>query len=203
MNLDRYLGWSMTKKKLIVLLLITLCTFALAGPVQAQSGGASLSIGDGSGQPGDAGISVSVRLNSDAGTEVSGLNFDVTFDSSRLTVQNVSIGGAASSAGKSLSWSVPSAGRVRVIIFGLNQTAISNGTIAAVVFSVNASAASGSSTSAARSWTGRDCTKAADTYCVPPWIWRGAPVTPAGSRSGRSTGRNAGPSCMTRSPTPL
>jgi len=134
------------RMKPFVVLSLALVLLASARPVQAQSSGASLSAGSASGLPGDTGLSIPVSLSSDAGTEVTGLNFDLNFDSTRLTVQNVTIGGTASSAGKALSWSTPSSGRVRVLIFGLNQTAIQNGTVANVVVGVNMGASPGSST---------------------------------------------------------
>jgi len=130
-------------KRILFVISIFSSVFLHTTAAQAQGGGAQLSVGDGSGMPGDSGIVIPVRLTSDDGVGVTGLNFDLSFDAGRLNVQNVAIGGAASSASKTLSWSSPSSGRVRVIIFGLNQTAISNGTVANVTFGVNAGAASG------------------------------------------------------------
>jgi hypothetical protein len=109
----------------------------------AQSSGATLAAGSGSGSPGDAGISVSVSISSGSGVDVAGINFDLNYSSSSLEVANVSIGSAASGAGKLMSWSTPSTGKVRVIVFGLNQDSIPNGTIASISFNVKSSASAG------------------------------------------------------------
>ena len=97
---------------------------------------ASLSVGSGSGLPGATNISIPVSLASLGGAQVTGLNFDLSFNSSRLSVGSVTIGSAASSAGKSLSWSQPAANRIRVIIVGFNATAIPDGTVAVVSINV-------------------------------------------------------------------
>lgn len=135
----------MVNKKFFFVLFGALVLLAVAFSAQAQTSGASLSAGSASGMPGDSDIVIPVRLDPDEGTEITGLNFDLTFDTNRLSVQNVTIGSAAASAEKSLSWSSPSSGRIRVIIFGLNQTKIQNGVVADVTFSVNAVADPGSS----------------------------------------------------------
>lgn len=135
----------MIKKKLFGVLFSACVLFAVTLSAQAQTCGASLSAGSASGIPGDSDIVIPVRLDPDEGIEITGLNFDLTFDTNRLSIQNVTIGSAASSAAKTLSWLSPSSGRIRVIIFGLNQTAIPNGVMAKVTFSVNTGADPGSS----------------------------------------------------------
>lgn len=124
-------------------LLGLLAAFAAPMSALAQDGSATLAAGNGSGDPGDTGVVVAVSLSSQSGAEVSGLNFDLSYDAGRLSVGNVTIGGAASAAGKSLAWSQPSAGTARVIIFGVNQTAIGDGTVANVSFDVLPGAAPG------------------------------------------------------------
>lgn len=109
----------------------------------ALAGSASLSAGSGSGLPGASGVAVSISLNSQTGPGVVGVNFDVGYDTSRLTVDGVSIGSAASAAGKSLSWSEPTSGTLRIIVFGLNQNAIADGAIAVISFSVRSTASPG------------------------------------------------------------
>ena len=108
------------------------------------SGTAHLSVGSGSGYPGDSGISIAVNLSSNpSGDVVAGLNLDLNYDSAALSLTDVTIGQAASSAGKSLSYSEPAAGMARIIIFGLNQDTIADGVIADVSFDILASASSG------------------------------------------------------------
>lgn len=128
------------KAKFISAILVIVVFLGSAIGAEAQSSpSATLSCGSGSGMAGDTGISIPVSLSSSAGTQVSGLNFDLNFDSSRLSVSSVSKGSAVP-ATKTLSFSFPAAGKVRVIIFGLDQTAIPNGTVASIVFNVNPSA---------------------------------------------------------------
>ncbi len=122
----------------------------------AQTPEALLSVGSGSGLPGATGISVPVSLVSTGGAQVAGLNFDLSFDSSRLAVGNVTIGSAASGAGKSLSWSQPAANRIRVIIVGFNASAIPDGTVANVIFNVLGGAAAGTTTLALSSMAASD-----------------------------------------------
>jgi hypothetical protein len=117
----------------------------LVGDAAARSPTAFVSMGSGSGKPGDTNISVPIGLKTRGDTQVAGLNFDLNFDDSRLYVSNVSIGSAASGAEKVISWSKQSSDKVRVIIFGLNQDPISNGTVANVIFSVLVDAAPGTS----------------------------------------------------------
>jgi hypothetical protein len=131
----------LTSLSAVILGLVLLLTPASA---LAQSSGATLSAGSGSGSPGDTGISVSVSISSDSGVDVAGLNFDLAYSSSALEVANVTIGSAASGADKLISWSSPSSGRIRVIVFGLNQDSIPNGTVARVSLNVKSSASPGS-----------------------------------------------------------
>lgn len=119
---------------------VALCLVALllAGPgaAAAQTPVAAFSVGSGSGLPGATNIPVSVDLDSQDGAEVVALNFDLSFDSSRVEVATVEIGSAAASAGKTLSFSRPSANRVRVIVFAISQTPIPDGSVAVVRFNV-------------------------------------------------------------------
>jgi len=109
---------------------------AIPGATAAQAPVAAFSVGSGSGLPGATNIPVSVSLDSQDGAQVVALNFDLTFESSRVEVSTVEIGSAAASAGKVLSFSRPSAGRVRVIVFAINQTPIPDGAVAVVRFNV-------------------------------------------------------------------
>jgi len=104
---------------------------------------AGVSAGSAMGLPGGTNVPVTVGLKSLNGAQVVALNFDLTYDSNRLSVGSVTLGAAASSAGKLISWSQPTANRIRVLIVGLNQDAIPDGAVAVVSFNVLASARRG------------------------------------------------------------
>jgi hypothetical protein len=125
--------------------LLAVVLLAVPFGTAAQTPIASLSVGSASGLPRTSDVAVPVSLASQGGAEVAGLSFDLTFDSSRLSVAGVSIGSAAASAGKLLSWNLVSANRIRVIIFGVNQTAIPDSSVAVVSFNVPAGAPAGTS----------------------------------------------------------
>ncbi len=105
--------------------------------------GASLSAGQGHSHPGAVGVVVPISLISDPGAEVAAINFDLSYDSSQLTFQQVSEGDAALAADKIVASSSPSDGVIRVIVYGLNQTAIGDGVIVNVHFDIPLSAAQG------------------------------------------------------------
>lgn len=108
----------------------------------AQGGSATLSAGSGSGQPGQS-VTIPISLTSQGGAQVAGVNFDLNFDEKRLSVSSVTAGSAATAAGKSVSSSEPSPGKLRVIVFGVNQNVIGSGTIVNITFSILGSAAPG------------------------------------------------------------
>jgi uncharacterized protein (TIGR03437 family) len=72
------------------------------------------------------------------GVQITGLQFDLQFDSS-LTL-TATLGAAGSNAGKSLSASDMSPGVKRFLVAGLNQTAIADGVVLTLKISVPASA---------------------------------------------------------------
>lgn len=135
----RSLPWFRLGSSLVAVVMLVGLSLGVNLRAQAQSGNATLSAGSGSGQPGQSNVTISVGFSST--TDVSGVNFDFGFDSSRLTVTSVTGGSAAD--GKSLSWSTPSSGTVRVIVFGLDQAAIPDGTLVNVTFAVKSSAPAG------------------------------------------------------------
>lgn len=106
---------------------------------------ATLSIGSGSGMPGDTNILIPTNLTSSGGEEVSGFGFDLTFDISRLSFKGVSLGPKATEAGKSLSSSQPSPDSVRVMVIGFNQTVIGDGVVLNFTFDILSSAPAGES----------------------------------------------------------
>ena len=134
----------MNKNNITIILVLIFFLISAIG-AEAETPHAALSVGSGSGRAGDTGISVPVTLASSDGAQVSGLNFELNFNTSSLSVSGATIGAAASSADKSLQATYPSAGKVRILIYGFNQTAIPNGTLANIVFNVNANASPGNS----------------------------------------------------------
>lgn len=133
------------KLRIAAFIVSTFLLVISARTTSADSPGGTISAGSGTGQPGEGGIPVSIRLSSQTGTDISGLNFDLSFDDSQLSVQNVTLGSAASGAGKSLSYSSQSSNRIRILIFGLNRSPIGNGSIATIIFNVRSSAPAGTS----------------------------------------------------------
>src|SRR3990172_8199261 len=111
----------------------------------AQTPNADLDVGDGSGLPGATGVSVSVDLTSHDGAGVVSLNFTLNYDDTQLSVSDVGLGSAASSADKALGSSLGS-GTIDVIIFditGPDLEPIDNGSVAVVTFNVLPSASPG------------------------------------------------------------
>jgi hypothetical protein len=104
---------------------------------------ATLTAGSNSGVPGDKDIPIPINLSSSSSEDISGFNFDLNFDTSRLSFQEVTLGPKSAEAGKSLSTSRPSADVVRVIVIGFNQNIIENGTVLNFTFDILSSAPAG------------------------------------------------------------
>jgi len=102
-----------------------------------------LVVGSALASPGANGVSIPVSISPDPRTEVSGLNFGISFDPTRLTFSHALIGSSASYAGKSVIVASPSSGELRAIIFGLNQSVIPDGTIAYLFFDVRTDSPTG------------------------------------------------------------
>ena len=113
--------------------------------VQAVVPAAKLTIGPAGGIAGDTDVKVPVELESVGGAQISGLNLDVGYDPTRLTVADITIGAAAAGADKTISWSLLGGGVVRVLVIGLNQNVIGDGDVANVIFDVLPGAAEGTS----------------------------------------------------------
>lgn len=82
-------------------------------------------------------VTLTFTLSSAPGEAVAGVQFEISFDPARLTLQGMEAGDSARTAGKLLSTNPVGPGRHRVIIAGLNQTAIADGPI--LLASVSAS----------------------------------------------------------------
>lgn len=108
-------------------------------PVVAWAAYPALSVGPSSGLPGTA-VDLNVVFTS-AATPVSTLMFDLPLPAS-LSYVSAGTGAAAVAAGKSAQ-GTPIQGGVRVLVFGMNQTAISAGVVAQVRVNISPSALPG------------------------------------------------------------
>ncbi len=105
--------------------------------------GATVAIGNQSGIPGFGFAALPVTLTLDAGDQVAGAEWETTFDSTMLKLYSVLTGPAATAAGKTVTYSALSPGRIRIVIAGLNLDTMSDGVLASLVFTVSPSAPSG------------------------------------------------------------
>ncbi len=137
------LSFRLNKSKNFFYLLLPLFIFLIFNFSVHATQAATLTAGSVSASPGATGISVPITLTNGTGDQISAANFDLTYDQNSLVLTNVTVGTAASNAGKGVSYSTPSAGTIRVVIYGVNQTAIANGAVANIIFNVSSSAAAG------------------------------------------------------------
>ena len=134
-------GSAFSLKAFAPCLALLLVLFAASGLAQAQTIG--LTLGSASGAPsGTVDIPVTLATN---GTSPSTLTMDITFDSSALTVSTVTAGAAATAASKDVSFNVPSAGLLKIVVAGINSSVMSDGALATIQFQIQAGATVGSS----------------------------------------------------------
>jgi len=126
-------------KKLVCCIIALSCTLILTSNLEA----ATLGVGSTSVSPGDKNISIPVDLTSTSGETVCGFNFDLNFDTSRLSFKEVTLGSVATDAGKSISFNQPSSNTIRVVVIGLNQNVIGDGKVLNFTFDIINKAASG------------------------------------------------------------
>jgi len=119
-------------KNILVCYITALTIFILTSNLHA----ATLTIGSASGSPGNKNISIPVELTSAPGEKVCGFNFDLCFDTSKLSFKEVALGSVAVGAGKSLSFNQPSSNIIRVVVIGLNQNLIGDGTVLTFSFDI-------------------------------------------------------------------
>lgn len=84
-------------------------------------------------------LSVPVILNVEPGLKVAGLQFDLEFEPEVFDLDvasgaAVKPGSAATAAEKQASYSVLSPGKVRILVFGINQTVLASGEVAVIQF---------------------------------------------------------------------
>jgi hypothetical protein len=77
------------------------------------------------------------------GALVAGLQFDVLYDPSPLSLTNAPAGKVVGLANKSLTLSHPSSGDTRFLVFGVNQDIIGDGNVADLTFQVRLNAPAG------------------------------------------------------------
>ena len=81
---------------------------------------------------GERGEALVVPVDIKSNTEISGINYDLSFDPERVGVEGVDL----VSEGMTLAWSQPSSGILRVIIFSLSGINLSDGTTTNITFRI-------------------------------------------------------------------
>ncbi len=96
---------------------------------------ATLTVGQSTVTGGNITVAVPATLTVGAGEQIVAAQFDLSFDSTSMTLNDVTAGAAAVAAGKDLSFSFPDTGTARIIIAGFNQNVISSGILASISLS--------------------------------------------------------------------
>ncbi len=117
-------------------------TFLLLALCPLSVNAATLSSPELNARPGEE-VTLAVTLACGAAEQVAGLQFDLQYDASALSIRATEAGTVATAAGKLVSANALGSGRHRVIIAGLNQTGLANGELLRIRFGVSTSAASG------------------------------------------------------------
>ncbi len=86
---------------------------------------------------GFAGGGVSVDITMEANPKPSAIGFWIEYDHTRLTLTDAIPGLVVTLAGKDVSWDFPAPGRASFLIFGLNDTRISQGKILTITFDID------------------------------------------------------------------
>ena len=109
------------------------------GPVWA----ATLTVGQSSVAGANTATVIPVTLSSGSGENVVAAQFDLSFDSRALSLDDVTAGASATAAGKDVSFSFPEAGTARIVVTGFNQNVISSGFLASLSLTTSATIAIG------------------------------------------------------------
>jgi len=123
-------------KKGVSLFYCSILILTLSLLIINQLEAATFTVGSSSGLPGQTDVLIPIDLNSGSGEEVAAFNFDLNFDTLRLSFKAVTLGQVAIDAEKMLAHSTPSPNRVRVIVYGLNQNVIADGTVLNFTFDI-------------------------------------------------------------------
>lgn len=113
-----------------------LVLFAAAAPA------ITLSVGDFTTVPADQ-ITLPIDITVTDDEDVSGVQFDLLFDTAALTGGNVVIGPASEAALKTATVTAQPDGSIRVLLIGFNQNLFASGTIALADLGVNSNAPGG------------------------------------------------------------
>ena len=120
---------------------VVLVSVAMCWPVFAEAVSLSIFPDPVVGLPGNT-VLTSAEYTAQ-GAQVAGLQFDVLYNPSALSLSSAQAGSADTLASKSLSFNTLSPGDTRFIIFGLNQNVIGNGSMADLKFQVSSTAPAG------------------------------------------------------------
>lgn len=106
----------------------------------AKASAATLGLGSANGTPGGATVVLPVTLTPDTAETVVAFQLDLGFDAAFLTLANIALGPASTAASKTLSVNTLGPGAVRVLVAGINQTAIAGGDVLDISVQVNSGA---------------------------------------------------------------
>lgn len=97
---------------------------------------ATIALGNAIAFPGFGQATMPVTLSLEPGEDVAGVQWELLFDSTVLNLYDIYAGPAATSAGKSVSFSILSPGKVHVLVTGFNANVIQEGVLVTVAFTV-------------------------------------------------------------------
>jgi hypothetical protein len=100
----------------------------------------SLSIGTASSPAGSTNVSLNTSISYSGSSCVTQSQFDISYNSSYLTLSSVETGSASSSAGKSCSYNILGTGSARIICAGSNANLIGAGELVRLQWSISGSA---------------------------------------------------------------
>ena len=92
--------------------------------VSSISYGASLVVGSGTCEPGDTGLLVPVSLVPDSDENVVSAQFDLLYDTTYVQTAVILSGPAATESEKTVDFAEINVGRLRIVVFGMNQIAM-------------------------------------------------------------------------------
>ena len=115
--------------------LIFLVAFFVCGVHSAYA--AQLIMADRQASAGSRSVPIPIELSADPGEEITAIQFDISYDSSKIDIVSITSGAAAQSAGKTINTSNVFAGSVRIVIFGINANISPGGLIANVRFDID------------------------------------------------------------------
>ena len=102
----------------------------------------SLVVGSSQALSGTSGLLIPVTLTNNGSPAIAAMMVDVSFDATRLQFRSAQISAAAQAEGKLLVSSVPTANRIRLIVYG-DQAVIADASVAELTFDVLSNAAAG------------------------------------------------------------